>query len=65
VCRTAGEGFKRKLVHGVAVAGVYFVMMLKSFITNVLKCKTRSKTKFKYASVTMLSLVMSHDFIIS
>ena len=43
-----------------------FVTMLKSFITNVLKCKALLKTKFICAFVTMHSLVMSpfsRDFI--
>ena len=35
------------------------VPLLKRFIANVLKCKTRLKTKFKCVCVTMRSLVMS------
>ena len=34
-------------------------MLFKSSITNVLKCKARLKTNFKYVCVTMYSLVMS------
>ena len=34
-------------------------MLFKSFIANVLKCKARLKTNFKYVCVTMCSLVMS------
>ena len=62
--------FKKKLVHSIVVAIVAqnnFVIMLNSFITNVLKCKACLKAKFKCASVTMHSLVMSPfscDFII-
>ena len=43
-----GEAFERKLVHGVALiimALSNFVPLFKSLIANVLKCKTRLKTK--------------------
>ena len=48
-----GEAFKRRLTHH----GV--VPLLNSFIANVLKCKVRKKTKFKWVCITMCSLVMS------
>ena len=47
------------LAISVAVAIVDFATMLKSFVTNVLKCKDRLKTKFKYTSVAMHFLEMS------
>ena len=46
VCHTGEEAFKRRLVLSVAVAIAAvnnFVLLLKSFITNVLKCKARLK----------------------
>ena len=57
-----GEAFKRRLVHSVALtimALKNFVLLLKSFIANVLKCKARLKTKFKCVCITMCFLVMS------
>ena len=42
-----------------------FVLLIKAFIANALKCKARLKTKFKCVCVTVCSLVMSlfsHDF---
>ena len=63
VCRTGGKAFKRRLVHSVALRNSYglkqFLLLLKSFIANVLKCKARLKTKFICVCVTMCSLVMS------
>ena len=35
-----------------------FVLLLKNFIANVLKCKARLKGNFKCVCVTMCSLVM-------
>ena len=58
----AGEIFKRRLVHSVALtimAQNNFVPLLKSFIANILKRKAHLKTKFKCVCVTMCSLVMS------
>ena len=57
-----GEAFKRRLVHSVALiimAKNNFILLLKSFIANVLKYKARLKSKFKCVCVTMCSLVMS------
>ena len=57
-----GEAFKRRPVHGFALiimAYINFVLLLKSFIANVLKCKARLKSKFKCMCVTMCFLVMS------
>ena len=50
MCRKGGEAFKRRLVHGFALiimALNNFVLLLKSFIANVLKCKAHLKSKFK------------------
>ena len=50
------------LVHSVAVAIAAqnnFVLLLKSFIVNVLKCKACLKLKLKCVYITMHSLVMS------
>ena len=64
-----GETFKTRLVCSVTVAIAalnYFVPLSKSLITDILKFKACLKAKFKWASVTMYSLVMSpfsHDFI--
>ena len=44
-----GEAFKRRLVHSVALANMAennFVMLLKTFIANVLKCKARNLNVF-------------------
>ena len=57
-----GKAFKRRLVHGVAVATPAwnnFITLLKSFIAYVLKRKAFLKTKFKCSYVAMCSLVMS------
>ena len=62
VCRTGGKAFKRRLVHYVLLiimAQNNFVLLLKSFIANVLKCKARLKSNFKCVCVTLCSLVMS------
>ena len=62
-----GEIFKRKLVHSAAVAIVAdnnFVMLFKSFITNVLKCTAHLKIKFKCSSVTIHSLVMNRALLV-
>ena len=62
MCRTDGEAFQRRLVHGFALiimAFYNFVLLLKSLIANVLKCKARFKSKFKCMCVAMCSLVMS------
>ena len=50
------EGFKRRLVHSVAVANCSLKQpCITSFIANVLKCKAHLKVKFKCASDTMYS----------
>jgi len=52
--------FKRRLVHGVALIIMTwnnFVLLLKSFITNVLKYKAQQN--LKCVCITMCSLVMS------
>ena len=57
-----GKAFKRRLVHSVVVAIAAlnnFVLLFKSFIANVLKCKVRLEVKFKCLSITMHFLVMS------
>ena len=44
------EAFKRRLIHDVALiimAYNNFIPLLKGFIVNVLKCKSRLKIKFK------------------
>ena len=54
-----GEAFEKRLARGV-------VLMLNSFIANMLKCKARLKSNFKCVYVTTCSLVMSlfsHDYI--
>ena len=61
MCRTDSEVFKRRLVHGltlIIMAFYNFVLLLKSLIANVLKCKARFKSKFKCVC-TMCSLMMS------
>ena len=63
-----GKAFKRRLVHSVTLTVMAFnnfVPLLKSLIANMLKCKTRLKTKFKCMCITMCSLEMSpfsHDY---
>ena len=69
VCHKVGETFKKRLIHSVALtimAKNNFAPLLKSFNANVLKCTAHLKTKVKFVSVTMCSLVMNlfpRDFI--
>ena len=57
MCHTAGDAFKNRLVHGVALvimAYKSFVTLLKSFIANVLKCNAHLKSNFKCTYITVL-----------
>ena len=59
MCHTCDKAFKRRLVHSIAlviIAKNNFLLLLKSFIADVLKCKARLQTKFECVCVTMCSL---------
>ena len=57
MCHMHGKAFKRRLVLSVALTIMAlnsFVLLLKSFVANVLNCKACLKTRFKCVCVLLL-----------
>ena len=55
----SGKAFKINSVVLIIMAQNNFILLLKSFIANVLKCKGRLTINYKCMCVTMCSLGMS------